>query len=135
MIAEIWHSFQSLPLAVRLWMALVLMPVNLLSLYFVSEPWGLWVAMLAISAMAMNLPVLIVERGFSKLMAIPHLLPWTLLVIGIFWLRPEGTEPYGLYLWVLAGVNIVSLYFDYPDSYRWLKGDRAVAGNVDVTPL
>ncbi|GEM_PF-6842847 len=31
-------------------------------------------------------------------------------------------------LWVLLVVNGVSLAFDIPDAWKWLNGDRRVAG-------
>ncbi len=128
MIVEIWKSFRSLPMWVQLWVAIILVPVNMASLYFISEPYGLWIAFLANIAMMLNTPVMLYDRGFSKLMAFPHLLPWTILVGWIIFARPVGTGNYDTYLTVLLVVNLISLAFDYPDAGKWVRGDRKPAG-------
>jgi len=60
-------------------------------------------------------------------MSIPHLLPWTVLVLLIIFRRPEATGLYSTFLWALLVVNLISLAFDYVDALKWLKGDRAIA--------
>ena len=128
LVADIWQSFRSLPGWVQIWMAFILVPVNIASIAFIGEPLGLWVAVLANIAMLPNLPVMLYERGFSKLMAVFHLVPWTLLLLLILVTRPALSDAYGAYLWLLFAVDLVSLAFDYPDTLKWLRGDRAVAG-------
>lgn len=128
LILDIWKSYRSLPGWVQIWAAFVLVPVNVASVAFIEEPSGLWVAILANIAMLSNLPVMLYERGFSKLMALPHLIPWTLLLLLILVIRPPLTDLYGCYLWGLFAVNFISLVLDYPDTVKWLRGDRAVAG-------
>jgi hypothetical protein len=98
------------------------------SLFFISEPLGGLVAFLGITGMALNIPVIIHDRGFSKLMSIPHLIPWTSLVGLILFARPDNTGVYDYYLTALLVINAISLLFDYPDSVKWLKGDINVAG-------
>jgi hypothetical protein len=128
-VIDIWQSFQSLPLWVRVWVAGILMPINIASLFFLSEPMGMWVAVLANFAMLPNLPLMVYERGLSKGMALPHLLPWSILVALILYDAPDPASQYGMYLWALAGINSLSLLFDFPDAIKWLKGDRAVASD------
>ena len=88
-------------------------------------------AILGLSGMAINLPIVWFEKGFSKAMAISHLLPWSALVL---WLGHElilGRIPFGpLFIAAVTVVVIdtVSLIFDYRETYLWFKGDRAVAG-------
>lgn len=124
---DIWGSFCALPGWVQIWVALILVPINMASLLFINQPMGLWVAFLANIAMMLNLPVMFYDRGFSKLMAVPHLIPWTILVGILLFARPEAPGTYSIYLWVLLGVNTVSLAFDYPDALKWIKGNRAPA--------
>ncbi|MBV1866207.1 MAG: hypothetical protein KUG74_17475 [Rhodobacteraceae bacterium] len=124
MILEIWKSFRSMPTWVQIWVAFILAPVNMASLAFLSEPSGLWIAFLANIAMMMNMPVMLYDRGFSKLMALPHLLPWTILVIWLVAARPIGSDIYNSYLSVLLVINTISLLFDYPDALHWKRGDR-----------
>jgi len=124
---DIWRSFHALPVWVQIWVALMLVPVNMASLVFINQPLGFWIAFLAIIAMMLNLPAMIYDRGFSKLMAFPHLLPWTILVGILLFARPEATGAYSTYLWVLLCTNTISLAFDYPDALKWIKGDREPA--------
>ena len=124
---DIWRSFHALPVWVQIWVALMLVPVNMASLVFINQPLGFWIAFLAIIAMMLNLPAMIYDRGFSKLMAFPHLLPWTILVGILLFARPEATGAYSIYLWVLLCTNTISLAFDYPDAFKWIKGDREPA--------
>jgi len=125
---EIWQSFRALPLWVQLWMALWLVPVNAASLLFLDQSMGVWIALLAAGAVAMNGPVLLIQRGFSKGMALPHLVPWGLLVLILIFAWPDARGAYEVYLWLLLVTNLVSLGFDIPDAIRWIKGDRMIAG-------
>ena len=110
-----------LPTWVKIWMALILVPVNLTSLFFLGEPKGAWIAFLACIGMLANAPVLLHQRGFTKALSIPHLIPWTLLVVWILVARPAAGGAYDTYLTVLLIVNAISLLFDYPDTYTWLR--------------
>ena len=124
---EIWNSFRALPLWVQLWMVVILMPINFASLFFLGEPQGGLIAFLAIFGMLPNMVIMIYDRGLSKLMAFPHLIPWTAILILVGFFHPDGSETYSLYLWALAAINAISLSFDYPDAWKWLKGDRSIA--------
>ena len=133
MISEIWASFRRLPGWVQVWVALILMPVNLLPLYFWAkgEPfWGL-IAILSVGGMALNLPILLMERGLSKAMSLPHVLLWTPLVIvlaqAVFTGGDGPSDVQDIALIVLLVVDLVSLTFDYPDAVKWWRGDRAIA--------
>lgn len=127
-VVDIWRSFRALPAWVQIWVAFFLAPINMASLLFLGEPMGLLIVFLANIAMMMNMPVMIYDRGFSKMMALPHLVPWTILVAILLFARPEATGLYDNYLWVLLGTNVISLLFDFPDAGKWMSGDRAVAG-------
>ena len=128
LLMDIWTSFRSLPGWVQIWVAFILAPINMASLFFINEPQGILVAFLANIAMMLNMPVMLYDRGFSKLMALPHLIPWTILVALLIFARPAATGMYDTYLWVLLGTNIISLLFDFPDAIKWWRGDRAPAG-------
>ncbi len=129
-LMDCFTSFRALPVWVQFWVFFILMPINMASLAFLQEPGGILIAILANIAMMLNLPVMLYDRGFSKLMAIPHLIPWTALVVLIVFFRPETTGLHATYLWVLLGANVISLLFDYPDAMNWLKGSREVAGRT-----
>lgn len=127
-VVDIWSSFRAMPGWVQVWVALWLVPVNMVSFLFIAQPSGVWIAVLAIGAMMLNLPVMLFDRGFSKAMALPHIPIWTVLVIWLIAARPEGDEAYGTFLLVLLVTDLVSLIFDYPDGLKWLRGDRKPAG-------
>lgn len=123
---DIGESFLALPMWVKVWALLILTPINLVSLFFLNEPLGKWVAFLAIVAMVPNLPLMLRDRGFSTVMGIPHVIPWTILVIFLLFFRPEGSAAYNVYLWILLITDGISLPFDYTDSVKWFRGKRSV---------
>lgn len=127
LIMDIWASFRSLPAWVQIWVAFILMPMNMISILFYSEPSGLWIAFLANIAMMLNMPVMLYDRGFSKMMAFPHLIPWSILVVWLVTARPSGSDMYNTYLSVLLVINAISLLFDFPDALHWLRGDKEPA--------
>lgn len=126
-MVDIWASFRALPAWVQIWVGFLLMPINMASLFFLGEPMGIWVAVLANIGMMLNMPVMFYDRGFSKMMALPHIIPWTILVGILAFARPEAAGIYDVYLWVLLGANTISLAFDYPDAAKWFHGDRTIA--------
>ena len=127
-IVPIWKSFRAIPLWVQIWVAFLLVPINMASLFFLTEPMGGLIAVLAVGAMALNLWPMLIDRGFSKKMALPHLLPWTALVLILIFTPPEATGAYATYLWVLLITDLISLAFDYPDAISFMRGNREVSG-------
>jgi len=94
-------------------MAGILAPVNLVALWFVSELYGVLVAMRAVGAMVPNLFIPIKTRGFGSEMAIPHLIFWPPLLALTLWLQGAGVGAhFALYFWVLFAVDLVSVAFD-----------------------
>ena len=127
LVRDVLGSAQRLPLAVQAWVFLVLMPVNLAALVVVGQPLGPLVAALAVGALAVNGVVMVLDRGFSLAMALPHVVLWVPLlgVIGYALLgRDDVGGAYAAYLVVLLVVDAVSLWFDVPDAKRWLDGQR-----------
>ncbi|MBW4972500.1 hypothetical protein KZZ08_02665 [Roseovarius mucosus] len=128
MIRQIWQSYRRLPLWVQLWVALILVPVNAASLFFISHPAGAWLATMAVGGMLCNGVLMLIERGFSKVMALPHILIWTPMLGLILWLLTQDITPtYRNYLVILLAVNVFSLILDVIDSRKWLSGDRKIA--------
>ncbi|MEM8499719.1 MAG: hypothetical protein AAF542_16975 [Pseudomonadota bacterium] len=124
--SEIANSFLALPKWVIAWLLIILGPVNMASFFFLDEPGGVMIAALVLAGITLSLAPVFFERGFSKLTALGHLVPWTILIYIIVFHRPEAEGIYDKYLTILAVVNTVSLSFDYIDSYKWLKGERLV---------
>ena len=129
MVTDIWSSFRRMPGWVQIWVAFILAPVNVATLAMLAQPWGGWVAGLAIGGMLPNLAIMAYERGLSKLMALPHILIWTPLVIYLGALLAGSGAEGGIspFLAALFVVNAISLAFDFPDFIKWLRGDRAIA--------
>lgn len=128
MILQIWQSYRRLPLWVQLWVALILVPVNAASLFFVTQPAGAWLALMAVGAMLCNGVLMLVERGFSKVMALPHVLIWTPMLGLILWLLAQDiADGFRTYLLILLAVDVVSLILDFIDTRKWLSGDRKIA--------
>lgn len=125
LIQELWASYRRQPGWVQLWVALILVPVNAASLLFIDQPMGWLIALLANIGMLLNLPVMVITRGFTNAMAVPHLVPWTALVVLLIVASPPATGLYAWYLWVLLVVDAISLAFDYPDSLAWWRQRRA----------
>jgi len=107
LIHDIYRSFRALPGWVQIWVFFILVPVNAASAAFASEPMGLWVMALAVAGMTFNLPIMIVQRGFSKLMALPHIPFRTALNMMLVFNWPAGSDAYGGYLIALFCVCLL----------------------------
>ena len=128
---DILISYTAMPVWVQIWVGIILVPVHLAAILFVFQPEGLLLAFLAIGGMAPNLVLMFVERGFSRAMAISHVVLWTPMVVLIVRMMGDAhalSEGFLTYLWVLLPITVISLAFDFPDVWRWWKGARAVAG-------
>ena len=78
--------------------------------------------------MLCNGVLMLVERGFSRAMALPHVLIWTPMLGLVVWLLAQDIPAgYRAYLLILLAVDAVSLGFDVIDTRRWLSGDRQIA--------
>ncbi|MES0861226.1 hypothetical protein ABLN87_02575 [Ruegeria sp. SCPT10] len=127
MLRDIWISFRNLPAWVQIWMSVVLVPANLVPLAFLDQPYGTLIAGLAILGMALNLPIMMAERGMSRAMALPHLLFWTPMVLIIVYVLNTHTDLlpiYAQFLLVLLVVDLISLGFDLRDAILWNKNRK-----------
>ena len=125
---ESCRSFMRLPLWVRLWIPFGLGAVNISAFFLTQFPIGYWAAWATAFVLAVNGPIILFQRGWSKLLAVPHLIVWVPLLIYVTWRLSHHdvtwTEfSYGL---ALLMVNGLSVLFDTADTWRWFKGERAV---------
>ena len=128
-LADIWASYRRQPLWVQLWIGIFLVPINFASVLFLDGPAGFWVAVLAIGGILPNVILMFVHRGFSKAMAISHVIIWIPLILLVVWILTQspGLEAsLVIFLWALLITDVISLIFDVPDSFKWLKGERHV---------
>lgn len=120
-LLDIYRSLRAMPLWVQIWMVFILVPANLAPLAFWSEPQGPLIASLALLGMLFNVPLLWLDRGFSRRMALPHLPFWSALVILLIFARPDGSPAYQNLLSALLVINAISLIFDYRDAWLWWR--------------
>lgn len=125
---SLWRSFRRLPLWVQLWMAAVLLPANLLSLFLLQYPSARMVAIAAMLALGSNMLLMYGYAGFTRLMALPHLLVWGPLqvILLMYLMASTPTTEEVMYIGLVLAVNGISLLFDALDSWRWLQGERQV---------
>ncbi len=133
-MADIWRSWRSLPLWVQIWVAGILVPVNVLPFFLLESTVGQAGALAALLVLVTNGPLMWVYRGMNKVLSIPHLVAWGPLVIYLLMLLSESgfradasRMELGLAALLLA-INGISLMFDAVDSAKWLAGDRATPG-------
>lgn len=126
-----WQSFRSLPLWIQVWVAGILVPVNVAGFLLLDTPAGQWTALAAALVLLSNYPLMLACRGMGRLLSVPHLLIWGPLQVALVYRLGSGApEPVeqGFVILVLV-VNGLSLVFDTLDSLRWLRGERGVPGH------
>lgn len=130
-LSDIWKSFLGLPNWVKIWMVLILVPVNAVSARFIADPWAWSIAALAFAGMIPNMFILITDRGFTNRMAVPHVIFWIPLVLIIAYLLFLSglvlPSAYALYLKLLLVINIISLGFDIPETRAWYRSRGSVS--------
>lgn len=128
LIIDIKDSFFRLPPAVAVWTALILVPVNVAALFFLGQPFGWLVALLAVGALLANLPIMMRARGMTTAMGAPHVVAWVplLVLIALLLLLDRGdlSTAFVVYLVILLIADAVSLYFDIPDTLKLMKGEQ-----------
>jgi hypothetical protein len=133
-LSDIWRSYLSLPTWVKIWVFLILIPVNIVSIYFIGNPGSNLIVSLAIAGLLFNTVPMWFDRGFSSAMAIPHVIFWTpLTIIIIYYLMISEislVDNYRYFLSILMVCNLISLFFDFPDLYKWLSNRKNNVKNV-----
>lgn len=135
-LLAVWRSFLTLPRWVQVWVALILFPANMASLLFLDTWAGVAAAWAFAFVCLTNFPIMFIERGLGRLMAIPHLFAWiplqVLLVMrlqgDVGGLPPEVREQ--TFILALLVINGISLIFDLLDTARWLRGERDIPGHA-----
>ena len=129
---DVWRSFRALPAWVQWWVAAVLVPVNAAPFFFLETMSGQAGALASIIVVVGNVPLMLAQRGMSRLLSVPHLLAWvplvTLVAARLLFVDDMSNTETMLAIALLA-VNGVSLILDTIDAWRWLCGQRDVAGS------
>jgi hypothetical protein len=131
---DVWQSFRALPTWVQWWVAGVLVPTNAAPFLLLDTMSGRAGALASIIVLAGNVPLMLVQRGMSRLLSVPHLLAWTPLVAMLaarLLFAKDMTPAESVLAMLLLVVNGSSLLFDTVDAWRWLCGQREIAGHDD----
>lgn len=133
-LMQCWQSFKSLPLWVQIWIGGILIPGNALA-FFMLDTWaGQLTASAAIFVVLTNIPIMLIARGMSKLMAVPHLIVWYPLVavLGYRLFSVSSSTEIGAletsFILLIITINGISLLFDTKDSIDWFRGVRDIPG-------
>ena len=125
LLSDVWISFLKMPLWVKIWVFLILIPVNFASLLFLDNPNAGLIAFLATIGILLNIIPLWIYRGFTDVMAIPHVLFWVplciILVFHLFIYDATMHSAYRYFLLVLLFTNLISLVFDIQDVIKWFR--------------
>ena len=89
-ISRIFRSLFSLPAWVIVWMLVFLIPANLAGLFMLDTQSGRWIALLGAGGLLVNLVPVFVNGGFSRVLAIPHLVFW--LPLELVLLARDGSK-------------------------------------------
>jgi len=130
-LARIFKSLFAMPVWVIVWMLGFLIPANLSGLFLLDYVSGFWVALLGATAIAINAVIVFANGGFSKVLAIPHLVFWVPLQVILlyrYFTVPDMSNFEQNYILVVLIINGVSLVFDIFDTKEWLRGNRDVVG-------
>jgi len=130
-LARIFKSLFAMPVWVIVWMLGFLIPANLSGLFLLDYVSGFWVALLGATAIAINAVIVFANGGFSKVLAIPHLVFWAPLQVILlyrYFTVPDMSNFEQNYILVVLIINGVSLVFDIFDTKEWLRGNRDVVG-------
>lgn len=135
-MSAVWHSWQSLPLWVRIWVGVILVPVNAAAFLMIHTPTGKAAVIAAIFVIITNIPIMLYEGGMSRLMAMPHLAAWIPLSVYIiarfpvFSNGPAMEKSELIFAVMILVVNGISLMFDTVDTVRWWRGQRDIPGHT-----
>jgi len=130
-LTRLWRSILGLPHWVQGWVT-ILIAANMASLWFLDHPIGQWTAIAAVAVAAMNLPIMLVQGGITRLMSFPHIVWVPLLFFIIDQLVGVDSPAVGSSIWIFGVtvfvVNLISVMFDLLDIVRWVHGEREILG-------
>ncbi|MEM7214593.1 MAG: hypothetical protein AAF423_03545 [Pseudomonadota bacterium] len=130
-ILRILKSSFSMPVWVQIWIYIFLIPANFSGLLLLQYESGFWISVLGAGAIAINMVILFLNGGFSKVLAIPHLIFWIPLQIILlyrYFAVPDLSDFEQNYIMIVLVINGISIVFDIYDTKEWINGNRDVVG-------
>jgi hypothetical protein len=141
----IWRSIGRSWLALKTWVKVWLLVLNLVFLFALQlprSPLRAWVVYSYLAAGICLLPIMVRQRGLTRLLGVGHLVPW-LPLLAYLVLRvssalagPQLTLANAplefAYVVVLLDALVVCLTFDVYDVYRYARGERFVMGSREA---
>ena len=124
---RIQASCQRLPLSMRVWILLVLIPVNATGFFMLHTASGGLVALATLFVLAANGVTLWHYASVNRALALPHLIAWVPLQVALVarLIGGWGADDMHLDEWLLVVlvvmVNSVALFFDTVVSWRWWR--------------
>lgn len=124
---RIQASYHRLPLWMRAWILLVLIPANATGFFMLHTESGGLVALASLFVLAANAVTLWHYASLNRALALPHLLAWIPLQVALVarLIGGWGADAMHLDEWLLAVlvvmVNSVALFFDTVASWRWWR--------------
>lgn len=131
---DVYTSFRTLPRWVQIWVMGVLFPINIAAVliwFATGHPLAQWTGLAALFVGCVNAYITLTERGVSRLTSVPHLPVWIpAQILAVLWLIGDAPMSLGMTVFALIyAVTIgISNLFDIFDTWRWIRGDRSVAG-------
>lgn len=127
---QLFQSMMGLPRWVQLWLP-ILFGTNMASFMFLDSEVGRNVGVAFVFVCIFNMPMMFIQKGLTRLLAVPHFawLPLVIYLYGQLWGAtplPEGLlRTYAL---TVFAFNSFSLAFDVVDAVKWFGGQREVLG-------
>ena len=121
----------SLPVWVIIWIYVFLVPANFSGLFLTDLESGFWIALLGAGAIFINIVILFINGGFSKVLAISHLILWIpleVILLSRYFTAPDLSTFEQSYILVVTVINAISIAFEVYDTKEWLNGNRDVVG-------
>ena len=127
---DLISDIQAQPIAVQLWVqwtgAVIIVVPGLLLRYESSRCEGKVILASSIAVFAL-LPLWHSQVGYTRILALPHILIWTPLLVYLYSRRNNLASP-SLVRWMTTVFVLtigVSLAFDFTDVVRYILGERA----------
>ncbi|MEL7218446.1 MAG: hypothetical protein AAGK01_08450 [Pseudomonadota bacterium] len=132
-IFEVSLSLWSAPVWVRIWVFVLLVPVNLWAVgawLATDHPLPAWLSLAWLFVVVVNSAITLIERGVSKVTSASHLIVWLPAWAYAVWWLMQGTLDGHLLVLAWAYVIIIGIcnIFDLYDTWRWFRGERDVLG-------